>query len=1063
MTLAASIPPSYLSKTSVPAAHGPFIRRERLLRRLEDSTSRRLTVLCAPAGFGKTTLLSQFAAETPRPSFWLTVDRWDRDPSDFLVDLTYALRQQKQVLQTVVDAQHPEGRRYALHAIIDAAAASNPAGLLLVFDDYQAIDGQDPVVELVEELIRSAPACWDLVIASRNLPTSAVVSRLVGLSQGLSIGAEELAFDEEEVHHYMLDVRGVEFSATAARDLLDRTEGWPASIVLCEPDGREGQKSRIEARGRLLLAGLLEEAFQRQETGSQTFLLESSVLTEMNPDVCDHVLGRRDSLSLLSSVESSGFFLSRVGADRPVFRYHQLFRDFLLEKLKRERPSRFNLLCLKAGRLYKSRRDWNEAISQFAQAGRWHEVATVIRSSAETLLSEGRGLVVSQWLELMPAEMLESEPDLQLLLARVRLDEGLLDDGLAILDRVSTMSGASEHLRAVALVHGSLGLSRKGRHREAVRSARRATSVFRRLEAPARDRAEAFLRLGVALGSSGDFRKAEGPLKQALALADSIGDTTIVATAADSLAHGISSLGRVPEAQSHFETARRAWTSLRNDYRLALTLNNLGVLYYWQGEYELSLKVLSEALANAQVSGNTRLQAFAMLSLGDVKRDQGRHSEALELYNDALEMVRALGEPYFVDYGVDALGTTYMLMGDLRKAEILIQGALADARQRGGSFELGLFQCSSGILSYLKGEIQQAVFILAEAAGNLHRAGAKREQAKALFHLANAQLAANRRRMAVDSLQQVARLAGEMGYSGFLRLEARRCPTLAAFAVSKGVGNGLFMSIRELEADSASSSGGRRLVAVGSHHPKLEAFALGPTVLKLDGKTLRESEWSSVRSKEMLLYFLTQSAPVSRNECACALWPEFDEDRARNNFHLTLYKLRSATYFDLICNDGGQYFLNPEASFWFDVDEFKRRIQRADQHVRGSEARANALASALKVYRGPFGLEFYSEWVETLRSALEQTHMRALASLAGYHYAQGAFDASVRLCEEIISLDECNDEAHCLKIDNLLSLGERVAAHRHLESYRRFLADNIGVEPSTRLLEVERRVSLAAS
>ena len=1045
--------PSVPTKTTAPPRRADTIRRPRLLNLLRSGLSRRLSLVTAPSGFGKTALVADFVAELEGSVAWLTLDSWDRDPRELLTSLAHTIDPNGQ-LETAADASLDTLRRQLRMLVWSALRAGHPR--VIVLDDFQVIEGSREAVGLIEELLESASDDCHVMIASRGLPRLSGLARLVARGTALCLGLEELSFDEDEVKRFFAQVRSIEIPDAQARELLQRTGGWAANLTLLSVTA----ESAIEStpKGELFLEDLLNEAYDRQAPAVRKFLLSTSILRVLEPAFCDELLSQTNSLNVLKEIERRNVFASRVEADPPVYRLHQPFRNFLKGKLRAEKAARLVSLCVKAGRLCEERADWEGAIAFYVEAQVWPDAIRALREATESLLAYGRADTLSEWLEALPREVLRSSPDLVLLRARARLDLGELDEALQIIAEL-LQQACSDTTRGLALLYRGVCLSKKGQHQEAIRTGRAAVSLLVRSKASPQVEAEAHQRLGVAIGASGQFAKAVPSLRKALTQAESLGDVRTASIAADDLGVAFGNLGQIDEARIYLEKARQGWANLGNDYRLVLTLNNLGMMYSLQGEYELSSQLLSEAIERSRATGNARIEAIATLSLGDVKRDTGNYQQALDLYGDGLEKARRLGEAYFVDYAVDALGMTYMLMGDLQKAEGLIKHAAAEVSERGGVYENGLLSLSLGILNHLRGEFSDSATRLEYAVRVLKGAGAAREEARAHFHLAHVYLATNSRRRALAALQEVARLVAEIGYSAFLAADARRCPALTAFASSKRIGDGLFARLREDHARRGAALN----LSLGPTYPPVETRGLGETAVLLGGRLITDPEWSSLKSKEMFFFFLSSKEPCSRDQCCVALWPEFDQARATSNFHSTLYRLRSATYFDIVANSNGRYRLNPAATFVFDVREFEAYVQDGDSRPADDPDRIVAFERAAETYGGPFGREFYSEWADAQRRHLEDKYLRVLAVLAGHSFAEHSYERCLEFCDKIISLDDENDEAHCLRIESFLSLGDRVSALRHFESYRRFLAEQADTTPSRRLSEVGRRIAAARS
>ncbi|HEY7270662.1 MAG TPA: tetratricopeptide repeat protein [Dehalococcoidia bacterium] len=1048
--------PSSSPRTANAAPVGAVLRRERILDKLTESLAGRLTLVVAPAGFGKTAALRGLESGLERPLAWLDLRDWHREPRELLDSLARAL--DPAAAPAIDPGASISDLRRQLRLLLWSAANEVPSagsdavaqGQVLVLDDVQSLGGAAGACALLEEFLESAPKGWHVVIASRQLPRLRAVSRLMTAGAATYFGVEDLRFDADDAVAYFREVRGLDLAPDRAREVIERTAGWPAEVALIGL-GADGAPD-YASRAAIFLDDLLDETFQRLSPALRTFLTSTSVLPSLDASTCDSLLSRTDSFQMLREAEQAQAFICAPAAGGgPTL--VPAFRRLLKQHLRASKPAVFASLSRSAGDIYASDGEWEAAIPIFLDAGLWSAAATALVASADTLLSYGNAARVGDWLDALPGDLPTSNAELQLLRARTKLDVGEIDAALEALAGLID-NDCPPSVRGKAFLYRATCLSRKGLHPEAIRSGRTAVAELTSSAAPRRLQAEAHLRLGNCIGASGQFARSIPSLRRALAIADDMGAVQTASIAADDLGVAFGNLGEIPQAQVYLERARRGWAELGNDYRLVLTLNNLGVMYSLQGEYDSSAEILREAIERSQRSANARIEAFATLSLADVDRDTGHYEAAIELYNAGLEKARHLGETYFVDYAVDALGMTYMLMGDLGTAEQLIKQTAAEVAERGGAFQNGLLSLSLGILSHLRAEFVESAARLEYALQVFKDAGAAREEARAHFHLAHVYLATNSRRKALAALEEVVRLVKAIGYGAFLAADARRCPALTAFASSKRLGDGVFAKLRDDQARRGLASE----LGLTPAYPRLEAFGFGDSRVLMDGRLITEADWSSAKSKEMFFYFLTQARPCSRDECCAALWPEFDPARATSNFHSTLYRLRSATYFDVLSTSNGRYRLNPAASFDFDVRRFEAAVAAAEDRNAGADVRMAAFDAAISLYEGPFAKDCYSEWTDEVRIRLEEKYLRGLAVLALNALALGSYERGVALADRILLLDDTNDEAHCLKIESFAAMGDRVSAVRHFEAYRRLSRARTG-PPSERLTTLARRLA----
>ncbi|MFQ6019612.1 MAG: tetratricopeptide repeat protein, partial [Dehalococcoidia bacterium] len=536
------------------------------------------------------------------------------------------------------------------------------------------------------------------------------------------------------------------------------------------------------------------------------------------------------------------------------------------------------------------------------------------------------------------------------------------------------------------------------------------------------------------------------------------GDVYNIAHVSDQLGVCLGALGRLAEATVYFERARLRWEKLDHKTFLLQTLNNLGKLYYEQGNHQQAEEVLGQALAPHL--GSDLDQAYLLASLADVQRDRGDFQKALEIYEQSLELSRKPDDAYLVIYNLDAMANTHRLMGDLNAAERLAAQAAAEAQERGGVYELGLCQITRGLILRDRGQLGEAATALEKAVELLKKGDAKRELARAYFHLAEAYYSQRRRRAALECLEIIAKLVEQLGYHHFLVVEAQRAPLLVQYGAANKVADGFYTRLlKQTKVTQASGEAEPAAEGEAGRLPKIEAFCFGHLRVCLDGREVSDLEWRSEKSKEMFFFFIANPRPLRREEIVAAIWPDLPEDKTSSAFHSNLYRLRKALHPECIVKDGGRYLLNPQGSFWYDVNEFHQALQEAEAAPEDSQERVSLLERAAALYKGAFAQDFYAEWVDPLRWQLEEQHLRLLASLAGAYFDRGDHNRSSGLCQQILALDEFNEAAWYRLLQSYLASGEVEAAKFAYRRYADLLRDNLQGEPSQQFRQLMRELA----
>jgi LuxR family transcriptional regulator, maltose regulon positive regulatory protein len=350
--------PILATKLYVPLPQPRGVLRTRLTERLDEGLDRRLTLICVPAGFGKTTLLSEWLAAQPRPAAWLSLDEGDGDPTRFLAYLVAALRTVAadigEGVLGVLQSPQPPPTEAILTALLNEIATV-PGDLVLIFDDYHVIDAR-PIDDALAFLLDHLPPRMHLVIATREDP-QLPLPRLRARGRLTELRTAELRFTPSEAAEFLNQVMGFDLSAEEITALETRTEGWIAGLQLAALSmrGREDVAGFIRAfagDNRYIVDYLIEEVLQRQPEHVRSFLLQTSILDRLGGPLCDAVTGRADGGVMLEALERSNLFVVPLDDKRRWYRYHHLFADVLKARSMEEQPDLVPTLHRRASEWY---------------------------------------------------------------------------------------------------------------------------------------------------------------------------------------------------------------------------------------------------------------------------------------------------------------------------------------------------------------------------------------------------------------------------------------------------------------------------------------------------------------------------------------------------------------------------------------------------------------------------------------------------------------------------------------------------------------------------------------
>jgi LuxR family maltose regulon positive regulatory protein len=427
------------TKLHVPRPPPGFAPRPRLAQALGEGLARGRVLVCAPAGFGKTALLADWARGGGRPVAWLGLDGGDSDPARFWRYAVAALDRARPGLAGRVGPPTSGSFEGLVTALINELAAdSGPDEVLLVLDDYHLVD-PGPVHESVAFLLENLPPGLRVAVSGRADPPLPL-ARLRARGQLAELRAADLRFTSEEAAALLGEAAGPGLPAAAVAALVARTEGWAAGLQLAGLSLRghadaAGFAAAFSGSHRFVLDYLADEVLDGQTGPVRAFLLETSVLERLSGELCDAVTGRAGSQAMLQDIERAGLFLVPLDEVRGWWRYHHLFADLLRARLQAEQPGRVQALHRAAAAWCEEHDLADDAVRHALTAGDTAWSARLVERHVETLLGRSEGETLRRWLSALPPESVRDRPRLCLAQAygaamgfQLEPLEALLDD-----------------------------------------------------------------------------------------------------------------------------------------------------------------------------------------------------------------------------------------------------------------------------------------------------------------------------------------------------------------------------------------------------------------------------------------------------------------------------------------------------------------------------------------------------------------------------------------------------------------------------------------------------------
>jgi LuxR family maltose regulon positive regulatory protein len=449
--------PLVRTKLYIPKVRRGLVPRPRLSGRLSRTPQPRLTLISAPPGFGKTTLLAAWLEDVERPVAWVSLEETEQQPDSFWTYVVTALDAAAPgvgagslpILQTVnppIDA--------VLATVLNELAAL-PAGLDLVLDDYHLADGPAIAADMTF-LLEHLPEHMHVVISTRADP-ALPLARLRARGELVEVRAADLRFTLGEVAAYLNEVIGLDLGAADIAALEGRTEGWIAALQLAalSLEGREdvaGFIAGFAGDDRYVVDYLVEEVLARQQDAVRSFLLATSILDRLTGPLCDAVTGGTDGKAVLEMLDRSNLFVVPLDDSRQWYRYHHLFADVLRTHLLEERPDAVADLHRRAGQWYDAADEPVAAVQHTLAAGDVEGAAALVELAVAELLRDRRESTVRRWLDDFPDEVVQARPVLALGFIGALMSSGEFDGVQRRLDDLQRLLDAAAADPSVEMV-----------------------------------------------------------------------------------------------------------------------------------------------------------------------------------------------------------------------------------------------------------------------------------------------------------------------------------------------------------------------------------------------------------------------------------------------------------------------------------------------------------------------------------------------------------------------------------------------------------------------------------
>jgi ATP/maltotriose-dependent transcriptional regulator MalT/DNA-binding SARP family transcriptional activator len=1030
------------------------IERPRLLVKLQSVLEYKLTLISAPPGYGKTTLASQFVQQIQVPVAWHTIEERDRDVPNLYSQCLSALAPLVPGIEDLTPL--PGGSPAELAALLANHLRENlRKDIILILDDVQNLAGSPAAETWLRTLVRFVPSNCHLVLVSRILP-DLPLTEMIARREVLAIGQQELQFTPDEVQALAVRVLGLTQSTIDVRELTTRLEGWPAGIILAlYPLPPELERVMLSGgKGpEALFDALANSMLYSQAPGLRDFLLASSTLTRMTPELCTQALQLEDSAYWLEEAQNRSLFLSRASGGLV---YHALFRNFLQRQLKAFHPEQYTELHVRAATWFDKNNYIDEAFDHYVSASYIAQAASISERVAQSYFAQGKTETLLSWSNRLSSHQVDV-PRLHFTCAMIhtdRYDYDNAESALSLAERGFAALGQTDGIASVQIQRSMINFQ-KGHNHEA---AGQAMALLQSGNLPDNLRARATNLIGLSQLRLGNPQAAVNYLTTAAELYRADGDAYALSQSLQDLVTAYLYLGRSAEAGECLQEVVALCRSMGSASKLALALNNLGYYYHVRSDYRQAQTTLEEGLSVAARVLDRRAEGYLLWSLGDINRDQGAFDNALRLYDKALELSGS-SEP--------ALRSGILVSASiLRRWQGRYSDSIAfaeEANALANAHSIGLERIlSRGMVNAARANDSDKTYVLRQLESidrDLDAMGANFDRLRFYAIRAEISLGCGDTTGARELIQKAFQLGKQTGSTQPFTAEVFHLPNMRAYVAGYASKPEAFVEeMKELQSVQPKPMFARAQdghMTVNSNTYSLRVSTFGIETIERDGKLVASSEWRATSARELFLYLLF-IGPQSREDLSLVFWPESGTKQVRSNFHTTLYRARRALGENVIVFQDGQYHISNDLDLQSDAHELKTLTAQA-RLMPVRDARTEDLwHRAVSLYNGEFLSTLDAEWVYPLRESFREMYLEALIGLGECARARNDYRHALNIYKQALQVDPYREDIHRAVMTCYAQKGEKRKILSHLNELQQLLWQELAVKPSSETMTLVR-------
>jgi DNA-binding SARP family transcriptional activator/tetratricopeptide (TPR) repeat protein len=1067
------------SKITSPRLHDKIVHRERLHRLLDENINKNLVIVCAPAGFGKTTLVLDYLSNRKARYAWFIVPhRGIEDVSVFFEYFINALRNvydgfgsnTLEIMKSYL--QRPNLFEEMIHvlttAFINEFINIFKEDVIFVIDDMDYIYLDKSLRwqnELFNELLDNIPVNMHLIIISRSVPDFNLTP-LKAKRNFFVIDESKLIFDRKETAQLIEEVYCYEFNTKDIELLEDNLKGWITGIhLLLEAYGEDFKRTKFS--GNIASENIFDffahEIYENLNKELQEFLLVTSLVDNFSSAMCDRVLGIKTSNELIKAIIRKNLFIQQIrpfhegdNESSPSYSYHSLLRNFLSIKLSEHKSeAEIKSLKIKIAEYYLSSADSISAIDYYLEAFEINKAVTLIINGFEKFYKGGRNSTLWRWLNSLPPQIIDENPYLMFIIARLYYfvnpdytkSLSYINNGLKslVLPKDEDLIIKCYDVKSTILFH-------TGKNKSAISELKRLLNA----ELKPENKISILCTLAEFYGMMGQHETALRLSNDAIALDSKFNLNKVNSRLYNVLALSNRFTGNLLNAQLYFE---KALETADNLYSRILIISNIAIQQFESGRYNEAKSYIDKAYHYLGSSSAGYLLILVLKCNAYLELDIGNYERSIKLLEDAYRLSEKGNDLSRMNECVIGLFFCYFYLNDHERCiEYLNKGRL-----NANEYHKSVFNVCEAYLkdTGLNSSIEEN---LLNAYAYFHKNSDLVWVADASFCLANYFLQNDMVEKASNYVKIFLETGSKNQYLGLFQNYAVKLRQVFDFAFShpelkeykdfiKQLFSGVFDRLK-LEWTSDEYKRKMRVEIDSLYDIKMISF--GSLKFKSRGNTVPESKWRKKKGKSILAYMmLDPDARYSKDKLINIFFPNVNPDTADENFRQAIFNIRNVfknPYLNILIYEEKMLSLNQDCYFKSDAVEFDINCRIVNSEEKSADERIRACKNIIELYKGEFLDGYYEPWCEDIRNEYANKFISVSETLIGLLKEKESYGEIAEFSENLLKHDPLNEQAYLGLINAFIKLGRKKSARAEYTRMLKTYENELGEKPNSEAL-----------